>query len=282
MPQEYVVWQSLLPWYSHYSSIRPKPLSDGFFAFLFPPVPLVPSLPSDVSDAGRSSVTDAELFPADEQLSQRAIWISFLICFGWMILGLVGALPLYIINTPCHVDLPSASTFGGGYDTLQDLSLSRLLRLLQSGDINTANLAAIHRRAVGDSDNQNLRARIIILTVLVLVLALLPALWKIIKEFNILVAYRKRWIEVRCEGREMGWLSATDAPGFVGWGEKKLKDFLLASGLSSSLDRNPRRTGSISRSHSRGRMQQRSAEDEPLNSDDKIPDIDVENLFSIS
>ena len=57
-------------------SIRPKPLGSSWFAFLFPHVPLVPSLPSDVSDAGRSPEIDSELFPSDEQLNQRALWIG--------------------------------------------------------------------------------------------------------------------------------------------------------------------------------------------------------------
>ncbi len=259
-------------------SLRPKPLSNSFWAFLFPHAPLVPDMPSDVSDAGRSMRTDAALFPADEQIAQRAIWISFLICMGWAILGLAGALPLYLVSTPCNADLPSSSTFGGGFNTLQDLSLSRLLRLLESGDIDTSNLATIQKRADA-TDTQNFRARIIILTVLALVLALFPALWKIIKEFNKVVDYRKRWIQTRCGGRDMAWLSATDAPGFVGWGEKRVKDFLVTAGLSSSLNRSGRRHGSGSRSASTPRRA-RSDEDQPLN-DDAI-EIDVESLFSIS
>jgi hypothetical protein len=79
---------------------------------------------------------------------------------------------------------------------------------------------------------------LIILTVLVLALALLPALWKILREFNKMVAYRQRWIAVRCEGKEMAWLSAKDAPAFMEWGEKRLKAFLLKTGLSNSFELN--------------------------------------------
>ncbi|KIY73527.1 hypothetical protein CYLTODRAFT_485378 [Cylindrobasidium torrendii FP15055 ss-10] len=255
---------------------RPKPLGSGFFAFLTPAVPLVPKLPADVSDAGRSTRRDAELFPADEQLSQRAIWICLLICLGWTILGLAGALPLYLVNTPCHADYPQTQ-YGGGYNTLQDLSLSRVLRQLQNNDISTVGLIQMLKRAAdegGGSQESNFRTRIIVLTVFALVLALLPALWKIIKEFNRMAAYRKRWIEVKCGNREMGWLSASDAPGFVGWGEKRLKDYFISTGLSTSLD------GPRGRSRS-GSRRQRSAESEPLNGEGQEPEIDVESLFSI-
>lgn len=263
-------------------SLRPKPLGSGFFAFLHPPVPLIPSVPSDVDDAGRSAETDSALFPSDEQLNQRALWIAFLIVLGWALVGLIGALPLYMVSLPCLADLPPVSTYGGAYSTLQDLSLARLLRLLDSGNINTSNLISVQKR--GDSDPQNFRVRIIVLTVLALVVALLPALWKLIKEFDRLVAYRKRWVEVKCLGIEMGWLSATDAPGFVGWGEKRLKDFILKAGLSSSLDRNNSRNGHRHGGKSESTRYTRSgrSEDQPLNphESDNL-EVDIQSLFSI-
>ncbi len=283
MHQEYVFLTRPTRFVTHVDhSLRPKPLSDSLFAFLLPRVPLVPSIPSNVSDAGKSIRADAALFPSDDQLSQRTLWTCFLICLGWTFLGLAGALPLYLVSTPCHSELPSPSLYGGGYNMLQDLSLSRLLRLLDAGNISTANLATMLKRADA-TDSQNFRIRIIVLTALTLALALLPALWKILREFNRLVAYRERWLDTMCEGKDIGWLSARYAPGFVGWGEQRLKDFILKTGLSlsfdpndSSRDRNATRTRGSAR-------RRRSGENEPLNANhDGRPDVDIESLFSIT
>lgn len=167
----------------------------------------------------------------------------------------------------------------------------RLLRIVDSGNVTLTQLDGIQKRADStEADPQHIRARIIVLTVLTLVLGLLPALWKIIKEFNNLVAYRKRWVEVRCEGLEMGWLSARHAPGFVGWGEKRLKDFILKAGLSSSLETsggsgngNGRSAngGSNGASRNNGRRGRRS-EDSPLNPDEAANlEVDIKSLFSI-
>ncbi|KAJ7597412.1 hypothetical protein C8J56DRAFT_920009 [Mycena floridula] len=264
--------------------LRPKPLSSSFFAFLFPHVPLVPSMPSDVSDAGQSPAEDSKLFPSDEQLNQRALWIALLMVLGWSILGLAGALPLYLVSLPCSAELPS-STFGGSFSVLSDLSLVRLLRAFDSGNVSTVNLIAIQRRDdTAGSDPQHLRIRIIILTVLAIVFALLPALWKILKEFNRSVAYRKRWLEVKCDNLEMGWLSAQHAPGFVGWGEKELKDFILKTGLSASLDKNS--TSRNGRGHGdrngSNEARRRTSEDQPLNPTETANlEVDVQTLFSI-
>ncbi|KAJ3721861.1 hypothetical protein C8R42DRAFT_709961 [Lentinula raphanica] len=257
--------------------LRPKPLGNGFFAFLFPHVPLVPSMPSDVSEAGQSASGDAELFPSDEQLAQRAIWISFLIVLAWSFLGLVGALPLYLVTIPCLASQPSTAIYGGSYSALQDLSLVRLLRSFDATGVSSNVLITIRKRATDDP--QNLRARLIVLTVLVIVLALFPALWKLIREFNKVSAYRKRWIETKCQGIEMAWLSARKAPGFVGWGEKHLKDFILRTGLSSSLDRN----GSNSRSATQTRtLSRHGSEREPLDDSEKAGlEVDIQSLFSI-
>ncbi|KAF9011061.1 hypothetical protein BDQ17DRAFT_1345391 [Cyathus striatus] len=258
--------------------LRPKPLGSSFFAFLFPHVPLVPDVPSDVSDAGRSASQDAKLFPSDEQLSQRALWVGFLIVLGWSILGLAGALPLYLVSTPCNADLPSPAVFGGGYSTLQDLSLLRLLRLFDAQDIDTRNLATAIRRRASDDDPQNARVRIIILTVLVLVLGLLPALWKLLREFNALVAYRKRWLQVKCEGMDLAWLSARKAPGFQGWGERRLKDYIIKIGLSSTtLGERQDRNGT--RRRDRGT---RRPEEQPLYSaDEHASEVDIQSLFTV-
>lgn len=255
------------------SSLRPKPLGRSFWAFLFPEIPLVPSLPSDVSDAGRSLAKDAQLFPSDEQLSQRVLWICTLIVAGWTVLALAGFLPLYMISTPCLANSAPTSRFTGVYSVLQDMSLLRLLQLLDEGEVTTSNLSVLASREIVDGKDAapNARIRLIIATVLAIVLGLLPVLWKILKEFNRTVAYRERWQEIRCQGLEMGWLGARQAPGFVGWGEKRLKDYLVKIGLSSLLDANER--------NARSRRRRRAQE---LNSEEKGDcEIDVQSLFSI-
>lgn len=234
---------------------------------------MVPSLPSDVSDAGRSPAKDAALFPSDEQLSQRVLWVCTLIVAGWTVLALAGFLPLYLVSTPCLARSATPSHYTGVYSVLQDLSLLRLLELLDDRQISTTGTSALSTRAIVDGRDlaPNTRTRVIIATVLAIVLGLLPVLWKILREFNRTVAYRERWTEVRCQGLEMGWLSARRAPGFVGWGEKRLKDYLVKIGLSSSLD--------ISDRNARSRRRRRAQE---LNSEERGSfEIDVQSLFSI-
>ena len=258
-------------------SLRPKPLGRSFWAFLFPHVPLIPSLPSDVSDAGRSPSKDAELFPSDEQLSQRVLWICTLIVAGWTVLALAGFLPLYMVSTPCLAHSAPSPHFTGAYSALQDMSLLRLLQLLDAGQVTTTSdfriLLSSREIVDGKDAAPNARIRLIIATVLAIVLGLLPVLWKILKEFNRTVSYRERWTEVRCQGLEMGWLSARHAPGFVGWGEKRLKDYLVKIGLGSNLDANERNP------NTRSRRRRRAQE---LNNEEKGNlEIDVQSLFSI-
>ncbi|KAJ7802228.1 hypothetical protein B0H14DRAFT_3092290 [Mycena olivaceomarginata] len=255
----------------------------SLFAFLHPPVPLVPPVPSDVSDMGKSPAGDAELFPADEQLSQRALWIALLIALGWAFLGLAGALPLYMVSTSCIADLPNTATFGGAYSTLEDLSLMRLLRALDSGKFNVSTSNLVVRADAGTNagnDPEHLRVRIIVLTVLVLVLALLPALWKIIKELNALIAYRNRWAALRCEGKQLGWLSARKAPGFTNWGEQRVKDFVVKSGLSSGMQGGSIQSGNGSGSRRR-REEADDDEPEPNQEEKDALQVDVTNIFSI-
>ncbi|TBU34797.1 hypothetical protein BD311DRAFT_650048 [Dichomitus squalens] len=255
-------------------SLRPKPLGRSFWAFLFPHVPLVPSLSSDVSDAGRSPAQDAQLFPSDEQLSQRVLWICTLIVAGWTVLALAAFLPLYMVSTPCLADSLHPARFTGAYSVLQDLSLLRLLHLLDPGQVTTVDLRVLlsTREVVNGSDAApSARTRIIIVTVLAIVLGLLPVLWKILKEFSRTVSYRERWAEVRCQGIEMGWLPARRAPGFVGFGERRLKDYMVKIGLSSTLDSNNERNA---RSRRRRRAQEANEEKGDL-------EIDIQSLFSI-
>jgi calcium permeable stress-gated cation channel len=259
-------------------SFRPQPLSSSPFAFLFPHVPLVPHVPSDAPNAGRSAADDAKLFPSDEQLTQRTLWISFLVVLGWSIIGIGGALPLYLVSIPCIAQTGSQGTFGGVYSTLHDLSLLRLLPLFDDGGVSTVNL--IHIRAMGiGQDPQHARARVVVLTALTLVLGLFPALWKILGEFNTMVAYRKSFVDVRCVGQELGWLSASRAPGFVGWGEGKMKDFVLKIGLGYSMEVPDRRNDSQTRN---GHGRPRRSEEQPLNYlEEANLGVNIQSLFSI-
>jgi hypothetical protein len=186
-------------------SLRPEPLGDGSFAFLSPNVPLVPDLPNDVQDAGRNAATDARLFPSDEELTQRILYLALLICIGWSILALCGALPLYLIDVPCLARSAAQTYTYGGYSAVYDLSLLRLLQLLDDRDITTttgvqsANSTQLVTRAIVDGKDLkgNARIRVIILTAFLIAFGLIPALWKILHEFNTVANFRKRWIEVK-------------------------------------------------------------------------------------
>lgn len=261
-------------------SLRPRPLGDGFFAFLSPQVPLVPDLPDDVQDAGRNAATDARLFPSDEEVTQRILWVTLLICLGWSILALGGALPLYLVGVPCLAESATNNYSYGGYSAIYDLSLLRLLQLLDDREITTTthvqlgNSTLLTTRAIVDGKDLegNARIRIIILVALSVALGLIPALWKILREFNTVANYRRRWMKVKCGDNEMGWLSASNAPGFVGWGEKRLKSYLLKTGLSSKLE---------SAGESRRERKERERRLIERTNSGEGPEIDIESLFSI-
>jgi hypothetical protein len=183
---------------------------------------------------------------------------------GWSLVGLGGALPIYLVSTPCLAHSADDANFTGVYSTIQDLSLLRLLQLLEASSAST------------NTDNQlsNARLRIVILAILAVFAATLPALYKILKEINNLVAFRRRWLEVRCEGKEMGWLSSRKAPGFAGWGEQRVKDYLFKIGLSSSL-------GGSSRSNNRPPQLSRQTQSYCQNPQDSVLEVDVQSLFTV-
>lgn len=273
MKQEYVlVIHVLVGSLKSVYSLRPMPLSRSFWAWLFPHVPLFPVISSDMANAGKSALHDAYLFPSDEQLSQRVLWTCLLVLIGWSILGLAGFLPLYMVDTSCLADVTSPAMFTGAYSVLQDLSLLRLIRLLDA-DTTTgpADLTTLSvRELLTTSDRSKIRTRVIIITVFAIVLGVLPAFVLIVREFNKLVALRERWTEVRCQGLEMGWLSGRAAPGFIGWGERKFKDFVVKNGLSASLDPPESINGR------RNRREQEWIEEQRA-----LLEIDVRSLFSI-
>ena len=261
-------------------SLRPRPCGNGFFAFLSPSAPLVPDLPENVQDAGRNVATDARLFPSDEEVTQRILWIALLICAGWSILALGGALPLYLINVPCLAQSAAQTYTSGGYSAVYDLSLLRLIQLLDNRQITTTtqiqlgNSTHLATRAVVDGKDleNNTRIRIIILAALLIAFGLIPALWKVLREFSAIANYRNRWIKVKCGDNAMGWLSASRAPGFVGWGEKKLKNYLLKTGLSSKLE---------SPGESRREKRERERRFMERTNSGEGPEVDIESLFSI-
>lgn len=253
--------------------LRPHRLSSNLGAFLFPSVPLVPPIPSDVSDAGRSALVDARLFPSDEELSQRTLWTCLIIVLGWSLVGLGGALPIYLVSTPCLAHSAGDPEFTGVYSTIQDLSLLRLLQLLEANSTST-NTSYLALDLLGDDQVSKTRLRIVILVILAVLAATLPALYKILKEINNLAAFRRRWLEVRCEGKEMGWLSSSKASGFAGWGEKRVKDYLVQIGLSSSL-------GGSSRSNNRPPQLSRRTQSYYQNPQDSVFEVDVQSLFTV-
>ncbi|KAM6498584.1 hypothetical protein JOM56_006532 [Amanita muscaria] len=223
---------ALRVWFAH-PDLRPKSLPSSLFAFLRPKLPLFPSFPTDVSRTGRSVAEDARLFPSDEQLSQRFLWVAFLVASYWSVIGLGGALPIYIINVPCSF-VKATGFFGGNTSILLELSILSLLHMFDASYFSFKSLPPLVADAVYDP--QHTRIRLIVITGLLLVVGLLPAIYLVLREFNNVVEHRRRWVELKCQGNELGWLSASRAPGFVGWGEQKLKKFIISSGLSSSLD----------------------------------------------
>lgn len=229
---------------------------------------------------------DASIFPSDEELSQRTLWHCFIIVLGWSILGLVGALPLYLVSTPCLSHSAASPQFGGVYSVLQDLSLLRLLPLLDDRNISTQTLATVDGKDV----TFRTRVRIIILTALLIVVGLLPALIKSLREFDKLLAFRRRWLDIHLQGVEMGWLSAHDAPGFVGWGERRIKDFIIKTGLSSSLDFSPNASGTGARPGNGTGNGTTNGGDRPRRrrqgaflsrAEEAALEVDIQSLFSI-
>jgi calcium permeable stress-gated cation channel len=240
-------------------------------------VPSISNVPSDPADP---AAADARRFPSDEELSQRTLWFCFLIVLGWSILGLAGALPLYMISIPCLAKTAPTPRYLGGYSTLQDLSILRVLMLLDNRIVSTSTDTSVLEVVNGQDLKSRARVRIIILTAFLIVLGLFPALVKILREYSNLVAFRRKWTDVHLQGKEMGWISAREAPGFVGWGEKRLKDFILKTGLSSSLDfsAEPANSGT-----GRGRGPGRRGMGSPymFSEEDMRPEVDVLSLFTI-
>ncbi|KAG9092361.1 hypothetical protein FS749_015799, partial [Ceratobasidium sp. UAMH 11750] len=224
--------------------LRPEPLRSTLWAFLFPPVPLVPPLASEAP------------FPSDGELAQRTLWVALLLVLGWTIVGLVGALPLYLVDTPCLADYPHAR-FGGRVSSLQNLSLLRLLKMYDEGQtsINTG----LTRRAIVDGSDRTpaARTRLIVLTVLLIVFFALPALFKLLHEWTNVLACRRQWLD-SLDSVDIVWLPKDRAPGFEGWGEGRVKDLLVRCGLTSKLGGEGTRPRNRSGSLGLGRNQSRS------------------------
>ena len=212
------------------------------------------------------------------------LFLALKITLGWSIVAVGGVIPLYLINTPCNADFPSpAVSVQGGYSTLSDISLIRFLRLFDSGNIASENLFG-GLSFLGGDDPFHARIRVIVLTILTILLGLLPALSGVVREFNAIVAYRRRWLQVRCQRKDLGWLSARKAPGFATWGEKQFKDYLVRIGLSSTLGDVAKRNGDGHRARARNgeKRTRRRDEEQPLNLiDDIYGEVDVQSLFSI-
>ncbi|EJU01091.1 hypothetical protein DACRYDRAFT_108421 [Dacryopinax primogenitus] len=231
-PQIYAVRSWFPP-----TASRPPPLRDSLFSFLNPPVPLVPDVRSAVN------TPTADTFPSDEQLAQRVLFVALRIVLGWSVLGIAGCIPLYTVNTPCLGETGVMSFYGGRLSTLTDLSVVRLLELLDadeagsaekyppSSSLSSRTLHTLRPRDIPGSTTSNVRTRLIILAVIVLVLAVFPALWHLIREHRKLTRLRQAFVQVRCGGLEMGWLAVGRAPGLRGLGEGRVKATLERAGV---------------------------------------------------
>jgi calcium permeable stress-gated cation channel len=70
----------LTPPYQFFQRNRPAPLRPTLWAFLNPPVPMVPSISNTPSDPNDPTAGGACRFPSDEELSQRTLWLCFVMC----------------------------------------------------------------------------------------------------------------------------------------------------------------------------------------------------------
>ncbi|KAG8808160.1 hypothetical protein FRC19_006095, partial [Serendipita sp. 401] len=294
--------------------LRPPSLSNGFFAFLHPPVPLVPGLPSnaDIEDCrearinpqpGQVTPDPGQLLASDDQLAQRTLWIVFLICLFWSFTAIAIALPLYTVQTPCLPGSGPEVQYGGRYGTLEDLSIMRLLRMLDDGKINTPSSKrgedSLWKRLLDQNGRDlapNAYGRLIALCVIVIVLAVLPALWKLWNEFRKLANYHKAWNELRCEGFEMGYLSCGTgnsallgnrggAWGWRGWGEGKVKAFFRQAGLGGGsglrADRKSEEKGALA-GPSEGSGRRHRGQPSPGSSEERADaEINVTSVFSV-
>ena len=226
----------------------------------------------------RSDAEDARLFPSDEQLSQRFLWLAFVIASGWSFISLCGALPVYLVNISCSLS-NSTGFYGGTAPLLLELSILRLLRVFDTGLVSANDIDTHIQGTAGDP--LHARIRVIVITVLALAGGLFPAVYLVLREFNKLLKYRRRWIEVKCHGNELGWLSASRAPGFVGWGEKQMKQFIISLGLTSSLDATEQSNG-IRSARRRGGSRRRRLQERALNYTEQADlGVDIQMLFSI-
>lgn len=244
----------------------------------------------------------AQLFASDEQLAQRTLWVVFLICLAWSFLALAVVLPLYLVQTPCLPNSDPRADFGGRYGTLNDLSLLRVLRMLDEGSIDTTTSSAksyfFLKRLIVDGEDLsgNAYGRLIALCVILIVLAILPALWKLWKEFTKLASYHKAWDIDRCERFEMGYLSCGTgdtwllgnrggAWGWRGWGEGRVKAFFRKSGLGggSNLGGVPRGPGTGERAALLGPDEKfRGERSSPGGSEERADaEVNVTSVFSV-
>jgi calcium permeable stress-gated cation channel len=194
-----------------------------------------------------------------------------------------------MVNLPCLAHSTPQSVGGGVLSTLQDLSLLRLLQVLgdEMGISSQALLAASSQTTSSlisghaDGGPFNARIRVIILTIFTLVLAVAPALIKILREYRKMAKHRKLWLEIRCSNMEIGWLSVSRAPGFTGWSETQMKQFLFQSGLGPTLD-NPYPNSGLDRS-TNAMPEPHSSQRNPNESGSEKAkfEVDVTSVFTI-
>jgi hypothetical protein len=87
---------------------------------------------------------------------------------------------------------------------------------------------------------------------------------------------------------EIGWLSKDDAPGFSGWGENQLKEYIIKIGLSRGFKNSDRCRGGFAGVGANGRsagIRYAGRIDESPSREGEEhtkPEIDIQGLFTIA
>ena len=80
----------------------------------------------------------------------------------------------------------------------------RVLQLFDNRDVSTRSNASVLEIVNGEDLKRRARLRVIIVTVLLIVVGLLPALVKILREYSMLVAFRRKWTDVHLQRKRDG------------------------------------------------------------------------------
>jgi hypothetical protein len=195
---------------------RPPRLPPSRFSFLYPPVPLVPSL-SRSSELSSAATAPAHMlnFPSDEELHLRFLYTVAKVVVVWMLAALCIGLPVLVAGVPSLQSRGSSSMLlAGRYSALDNVSIIRLLRAHDDGLVSST------------------RARLIVLTVFSIALPLFLLVFVVRREIDLVTKNRRNFVSQTCEGLQMGWLSAKRARGFRGVSESEIRRLFSQWGLA--------------------------------------------------